>query len=78
MDRCQILDLYQWGTGVCVRHPTVGPVDTARAGVIHVQGGEEVEVRVCQDCMLALEEEAAAVARRKGWRYRPGLVGETS
>lgn len=76
MDRQEILDLYEWGTSVCFRHPDEGEVPTAVVGVIHPRADSEREVRGCADCVIAIEDMRREEAARSGSRYEPGHLGE--
>jgi hypothetical protein len=60
MDRQQILDLYTWDDGVCFRHPSKGEVATAHVETIRPPAGGIQDVRACEECVLAMEEERAA------------------
>lgn len=76
MDRQQILNLYQWALGICFRHPMKGDVPTAVIQTIRPRAGDEEPVRVCEDCVMELEQERWVEASRSGVDYRPGHVGE--
>jgi hypothetical protein len=76
MDRTQILDLYEWETGVCFRHPSTGEVATAHVKTVHPRDGGAEDVRACRPCILDMEREREAVARAEGLVYEPGHVGE--
>lgn len=72
MDRQQILDLYEWRTGICFRHPCKGEVPTAVVGTVHPQAGGERQVRGCADCVIAMEDMRREEAARTGGEYQPG------
>jgi hypothetical protein len=72
MDRQQILDLYEWESGVCFRHPGRGEVPTTHIETLRPAAGGIQDVRACQECVVAMEEERAAAARRRGEAYSPG------
>ncbi|WP_409469036.1 hypothetical protein [Streptomyces sp. HC307] len=72
MDRQQILDLYEWDDGVCFRHPSKGEVLTAHVKTIRPPAGGIQDVRACQECVMAMEEERRSVAARRGAPYSPG------
>ena len=76
MDRQQILDLYQWQLGICFRHPSKGRVPTTVVGVIHPREDGEREVRGCEECVVAIEDERREMAARNALPYRPGQLGE--
>lgn len=76
MDREQILDLYEWESGVCFRHPGKGEVPTAHVETIRPPAGGIQDVRACRACVLAMEAERARVAARCGRDYVPGRSGE--
>lgn len=76
MDRHQILGLYRWRPGVCFRHPSRGEVPTTVVGVIHLREEGEREVRGCEDCVIAIEDERREMAARSGSEYEPGHLGE--
>lgn len=76
MDRQQILDLYDWQTGICFRHPGEGEVPTARVGTVHPREDGEREVRGCADCVINLEDIRREDAARRGAKYEPGHLGE--
>jgi len=78
MDRQQILDLYAWAPGICFRHPSKGTVQTAVVGAIHPPADGEVEVRGCEDCVIAIEDMRREEAARTGGRYEPGRIGEAA
>jgi hypothetical protein len=62
MDRTQILDLYEWRTGICFRHPAKGEVPTAHIETIRPAGGGIQDVRACQDCVIEMAEQRARLA----------------
>ncbi|MEV4783945.1 hypothetical protein AB0K53_00575 [Streptomyces tuirus] len=76
MERQQILDLYEWSSGVCFRHPERGPVATVCVKTIRPRGVGQHEVRACEDCLIAMEDIRREAARRAGSEYEPGRVGE--
>lgn len=76
MDRQEILDLYEWSTGVCFRHPGKGEVPTTVVGTIHPREVREREVRACSECVLAMEDIRREGAARSGGEYEPGHLGE--
>lgn len=76
MNRQQILDLYTWRDGVCFRHPGKGRVPTAVVGAIHPREEGEHEVRGCEECVVAIEDERREMAARSGSEYEPGHLGE--
>ncbi|MDX3713350.1 hypothetical protein PV733_31305 [Streptomyces europaeiscabiei] len=72
MDRQQILDLYEWQPGSCFRHPCKGEVLTAHIETIRPPAGGIQDVRACRECVVAMEEQRAAAAQRRGGNYSPG------
>jgi hypothetical protein len=76
MDRQEILDLYDWQSGVCFRCPEKGEVPTALVGVIHPRADGDKEIRACADCVIAMEDIRREEASRTGSEYEPGHVGE--
>ena len=79
MDRQQILDLYDWQTGVCFRHPSKGEVPTAHVETIRPLAGGLQDVRACGECIAEMEEQREALATRTGEAYTPGrLAGPAS
>lgn len=64
MNRQQILDLYDWETGVCFRHPAKGPVLTAHIATVRPAAGGLQDLRACEDCVVAMEERRAQANRR--------------
>lgn len=72
MDRQQILDLYDWAPGACFRHPAKGEVSTAHVQTIHPAAGGIQDIRACEECVLALEEDRERAAIREGRPYVPG------
>ncbi|MFD5795571.1 hypothetical protein ACFWIO_18935 [Streptomyces diastatochromogenes] len=78
MNRQQILDLYDWAAGVCFRHPERGEVLTALVKTLHPPGHAEHDLRVCEDCVVAIEDARRETAARTGGTYEPGHVGEAS
>lgn len=78
MDRRQILDLYQWATGVCFRHPAKGETATTHVETIRPAGGGLQDVRACTECVLDMEGHRKATAAREGVPYGPGELGGSS
>lgn len=76
MNRQQILDLYDWQTGICFRHPAKGEVPTAVVGVVHPRQAGERDVRACEECVITLEDIRREDAARRGSEYEPGHLGE--
>lgn len=74
MDRRDILALYEWATGDCFRCAQAG-VGTTYLGELNPPGGGHYEIRICQECVLELEEERQRYAERKGYEYEPGKLG---
>jgi hypothetical protein len=72
MDRQQILGRYEWEAGVCFRCPGKGEVLTAHVETIRPPAGGIQDVRACRECVVAMEEQRAAAARRRGEDYSPG------
>ena len=56
MERKRILELYDWTTGTCFRHPCKGEVSTALVALILLPDSDGHEVRACVDCVIALED----------------------
>lgn len=77
MERQQILDLYQWETGVCFRHPGEGEQPTARLSTLRPRGRGAEEVRACRGCVAAIEAERREAADVAGLNYEPGHAGES-
>jgi hypothetical protein len=75
MNRQQILDLYQWATGVCFRHPAEGEQPTTIVKTLLTDGADLHDVRACADCVSLMEEMRRETAARTGSDYVPGLVG---
>jgi hypothetical protein len=76
MDRQQILDLYDWRPGACFRHPSKGEVLTVHVQTIRPPAGGILDVRACEECVLAIEESRSRAAERRGEKYVPGRLGE--
>lgn len=76
MDRQQIIDLYEWSTGVCFRHPARGKVATTVVGAIHPQPDATHEVRACVECVVNMEDIRREDAARSGGQYEPGHLGD--
>lgn len=57
---------YEWGLGVCFRHPSRGEVETAQLEVLHLRIGTDVPVRACRECVLTLEADRRARRRAAG------------
>ena len=76
MDRQQILDLYDWESGTCFRHPIKGDVLTAHLRTIRPLAGGLQDVRACEECVLEMEQVQARAAERHGRPYSPGPVGQ--
>lgn len=74
MERQQILNLYDWKTGVCFRHPARGLQDTAHIETIRPPAGGAQDVRACAECVLQIEADRAGAAARVGARYVPGRL----
>lgn len=66
MDREQILERYDWGDGICFRHPGKGVVPTAHVETIRPPAGGIQDVRACKECVLTMEEDRASAAQRCG------------
>ncbi|NED31153.1 hypothetical protein [Streptomyces sp. SID8499] len=75
MNQQQILDLYDWQTGVCFRHPERGVTNTTVVGVIRPRSDAPREVRACSDCVIAMEDARRKAAARLGVEYEPGRAG---
>ncbi|MFE1125928.1 hypothetical protein ACFW6R_04680 [Streptomyces albidoflavus] len=75
MSRRAILDHYTWASGSCFRHPREGALVTAALKTLHPAGGDPVEVRACEDCVLELEAAREELAARLGKKYEPGRLG---
>ncbi|MFJ4808469.1 hypothetical protein [Streptomyces longwoodensis] len=78
MDRQQILDLYEWRTGICFRHPAKGEVPTTVVGTVHPRAGGERPVLGCADCVIAIEDMRREEAARAGEEYVPGQVDKAA
>lgn len=76
MNRQQILDLYDWKSGTCFRHPGKGAVPTVIVGVIRPREDGEREVRACAECVVMMEDIRREEAARAGGEYTPGRLGE--
>lgn len=77
MDRQDILDLYDWQSGVCFRHPGKGAVDTTLVKTLHPRDNSDREVRACRECVMAMEDIRREAAARSGSEYSPGHAGES-
>ncbi|HEY9370432.1 hypothetical protein [Streptomyces sp.] len=75
MNRQQILDLYQWGDGVCFRHPGT-TTDTTVIRTLQPLSGPAEEIRACHACILAMEAARRAAAEGARIPYVPGRAGE--
>ena len=75
MNRQQILDLYQWGDGVCFRHPGA-KTDTTVIKTLQPQFDPEEQIRACRPCILAMEAARRAAAEGAGIPYVPGRAGD--
>lgn len=76
MDRQQILASHDWEPGVCFRHPAKGEVLTAHVETIRPPGGGIQDIRACEECVVAMEEERQAAAARKQPCRRGGSTAE--
>ena len=76
MERDQILDLYNWQSGVCFRHPGRGVIETAHVKTIRPRADGDKEIRACRECILAMEDIRREEAARSGREYEPGHVGK--
>ncbi|MCQ8830382.1 hypothetical protein [Streptomyces malaysiensis] len=74
MDRGEILSLYAWATGTCFRCAKTG-TPTILLAEITPPAGDHYEVRVCERCVLELEDERRRYAERTGREYKPGRLG---
>jgi hypothetical protein len=74
MARDEIIALYEWAIGNCFRCART-ELPTIRIGEIDLPAGAHYDVRACQDCALALEEERRRRAERTGQKYVPGQLG---
>jgi hypothetical protein len=75
MERQQILDLYEWRTGVCFRHPSKGRVPTAHIKTIRPPAGGLQDVRACEECVVSMEDKRRDAARASGRPVLPGTPG---
>lgn len=76
MDRQQILDSRDWEPGICFRHPCKGEVPTAHVETIRPPAGGIQDIRACEECVLAMEEEREAARLRLAERpERPHRSG---
>lgn len=73
-ERDEILALYDWSAGGCFRCATVD-TPTTLIDAINTRCGDSYEVRACQQCVLAIEEERSTYAARTGGSYTPGRLG---
>ncbi|SOD80197.1 hypothetical protein SAMN06272781_6916 [Streptomyces sp. 1222.2] len=76
MQRQQILDLYEWQSGICFRHPAKGEVSTTHVKTIRPPAGGIQDVRACCECVVQMEEQRAQAAWRSGERYSPGGLAD--
>lgn len=76
MDRREILAHYQWATGECFKCAR-SAVRTTRLGALCPPSGGHYEIRVCEECILELEDERRRHAERGGRKYEPGALGRT-
>ncbi|MEU3528794.1 hypothetical protein AB0E62_33935 [Streptomyces sp. NPDC038707] len=76
MERQQILDRYEWEPGICFRHPGKGDVRTLLVAVLRPRDSRHHELRLCEDCVIAVEDARREMAARAGCTYEPGHVGE--
>lgn len=74
MDGQQILDLYTWEPGSCFRHPASGAIPTTHIATIRPPAGGIQDVRACRECVLRIEADRAASAKRHGIPYSPGSL----
>lgn len=76
MDREDVLNRYVWTEGPCFRCAQVRPSVTP-LGHIDTPAGMAYDISACQDCVLVLEEEREAFARRLGRPFEPGQLGRS-
>ena len=69
-----ILALYDWGVGSCFRCARAG-AEVTPVGAISTPSGDLYELAVCEQCILAMERERRAYAKRRGLTYAPGSIG---
>lgn len=65
------LDLYEWTSGTCFRHPAQGEVSTALVALIVLPDREGHEVRACVDCVIALEDMKRESGSRSAGNCQP-------
>ncbi|MBL3808544.1 MULTISPECIES: hypothetical protein [Streptomyces] len=75
MSRRAILDHYSWADGHCFQHPQKGTLPTATLTTLRPVGGDPVEVRACEVCVVTLEEARARRAAQLNQEYEPGQLG---
>ncbi|WJD95556.1 hypothetical protein [Streptomyces antimycoticus] len=74
MDRGEILSLYKWATANCFRCAKTNTNATLLAEITP-PAGDRYEVRVCERCVLELEQERRRYAERTGRKCAPGRLG---
>ncbi len=74
MDRGEILSLYAWATANCFRCAKTDTPTTLLAEITP-PAGNRYEVRVCERCVLELEDERRRYAERTRREYKPGRLG---
>ncbi|MFJ4637647.1 hypothetical protein ACIP69_18735 [Streptomyces hygroscopicus] len=75
MDRRDILALYKWAVADCFRCAEID-TETTPLAEITPPSGHRYEVRVCERCLLDLEDEKRRHAERVGCEYEPGHLGQ--
>ncbi|MEU1663519.1 hypothetical protein ABZ547_07885 [Streptomyces sparsogenes] len=74
MDRREILALYEWAPGNCFRCARTD-TPTTHLDELDPPAGGHYEARVCEECVLELEDERRRYAERVGSEYKPGRLG---
>ncbi|MFJ9633863.1 hypothetical protein ACIRU8_39825 [Streptomyces sp. NPDC101175] len=75
MERQQILDLYEWGDGICFRHPGKGEVPTAHVETIRPACGGLQDVRACVECVIEMQGLRAGAESRRDADGNSGTRG---
>ena len=72
----QVFAAYSWSLDRPCYRCGRDDVETATVGAVSPDPDEAIDVPACPSCVLALERDREAAARRYGWPYKAGTPAE--